>query len=341
MNINAVLSLLVAAYFCCAGANAVTIRTVPIGNPGNPGDVQPQGTFGSVPYNFRIGTTEVTNAQYVEFLNAVAATDTYFVYKTGYFRHNNIVRSGSPGSFTYAVKPADIVQSGPLAGTTYSYDEKPVAYVSSGDAMRFANWLHNGQPTGAQNASTTEDGAYTLNGAVTNEALVAVTRNAAARWWLPNEDEWYKAAYYDGLNGGYYAYPTGNDSTPNNNHPASDTGNSANYSTATDDSNYPMTNVGAYMLSKSPYGTFDQGGNVWEWNETHVAIFGPSRGLRGGSYSFPVLDLQASTGRNYKFASGFVDYVGFRVAGIPEPGCFTLGVMALLMLSLRRWTMLH
>jgi formylglycine-generating enzyme required for sulfatase activity len=25
--------------------------------------------------------------------------------------------------------------------------------------------------------------------------------------------------------------------------------------------------VGAYALSDSPYGTFDQGGNAWEWNE--------------------------------------------------------------------------
>ena len=41
-------------------ASAITIETVPVGNPGNAG-------VGSVGYNFRIGKYEVTNAQYTEF----------------------------------------------------------------------------------------------------------------------------------------------------------------------------------------------------------------------------------------------------------------------------------
>ena len=32
------------------------------------------------------------------------------------------------------------------------------------DTLRFANWMHNGRPTGAQGAGTTEGGAYTLTG---------------------------------------------------------------------------------------------------------------------------------------------------------------------------------
>ena len=63
-------------------AQAVTIDTVPVGNAGNAGDVQSQGTFGAVPYNYRIGTTAVTNAQYTEFLNAVAVTDPYALHNT-------------------------------------------------------------------------------------------------------------------------------------------------------------------------------------------------------------------------------------------------------------------
>ena len=38
------------------------------------------------------------------------------------------------------------------------------------------------------------------------------------------------------------------------------------------------TDVGAYTLSASPYGTFDQGGNVSEWNETGL---GSTLGIRG------------------------------------------------------------
>jgi hypothetical protein len=44
-------------------------------------------------------------------------------------------------------------------------DDKPVIAVSWFDALRFINWLENGQPVGLQDASTTEDGAYTFTGA--------------------------------------------------------------------------------------------------------------------------------------------------------------------------------
>ena len=61
-----------------------------------------------------------------------------------------IERSGSEGSFTYSAK----------AGMA----DKPVVFVSYYDALRFVNWLQNGQPTGPQSISTTEDGAYTIRG---------------------------------------------------------------------------------------------------------------------------------------------------------------------------------
>ncbi len=41
-----------------------------------------------------------------------------------------------------------------------------------------------------------------------------------------------------------------------------------------------LTPVGAFTQADSYYGTYDQGGNVWEWNDT---IIGSSRGVRGGS----------------------------------------------------------
>jgi formylglycine-generating enzyme required for sulfatase activity len=232
------------------------------------------------------------------------------------------VRSGSPGSYSYAVKPLAVGQ-GP-GGTDYTYDNKPLMYVSWYSAVRFANWLHNNQPSGAQNSSTTEDGAYTFTG----PAAVG-PRNVGAQWWIPSEDEWYKAAYFDPNLGTYFDYATGTNVAPNNNLPAGDTGNSANYFTGsytTGNFNYPLTDVGAYTLSSSPYGTLDQNGNVNEWNERE--FFGTYRGARGGDYSADAFYLRASYWGYGLPTSGSIS-LGFRVAEVPEPSALCLVLMAL------------
>lgn len=317
----------------CAASKAVTIPTVGVGNPNNsadtryvnsstPDDAHPNG-IGSVAYPFRIGMTEVTNAQYVAFLNAVAATDLYDLYSTSMesSTFGGIVRNGSAGAYSYAVKA-------PALSGMYGYENKPVAYVSVGDAMRFANWLSNGQPIGAEDATTTEDGAYTLNGATTDALLITVVRNARANWWLPNDDEWYKAAYYNATTGVYYDFATGTNNVPNHNLPPTDTGNSANFAIdfITSDG-YSLTDVGAYALSHSPYGTFDQMGNVSEWNET---LWGPYQRSRGGSWASPEDVLHASYW-GHLFPTVEYGAGGFRVAeiAIPEPSTIALACIAL------------
>jgi formylglycine-generating enzyme required for sulfatase activity len=61
-------------------ALAVTIDWVTVGLPGNMADEQTG--FGAVDYTYRISKYEVTNAQYVEFLNAVAASDPNGLYNS-------------------------------------------------------------------------------------------------------------------------------------------------------------------------------------------------------------------------------------------------------------------
>ena len=321
------LTIYLFALFVGAGsANGITIATVPVGNPGNVADSRyvndDHPNLGAVPYSYNIGKTEVTNAQYVAFLNAVAATDPYGLYDTQMASVSNggIIRSGSVGSYTYSVKPAAL-------GGTYNYANKPVDFVGWGDAIRFDNWLNNGQPTGGEDATTTEIGAYTLNGATSPSALALVTRNSGARWFLPNENEWYKAAYYNPSAGSYYDYPTSTNVPPNNNKPSFDTGNSANYynpstgGVTTGDAFHPNTDVGSYTLSASPYGTLDQGGNAKEWNETR---FGEFPGIRGGSTNDPLTNLSAAS---YGFNTpGGDSATGFRVAtiAVPEPASMPL-----------------
>lgn len=301
-----------------ASSQAATIDTALVGNVNNPPDANGRG---SVAKYFRIATKEVTNTQYVEFLNAVAASDSYGLYRTEMSTElkGGILRSGSSGSYSYSVKSPG--QSG-----AYDYAKKPVMYVSWYDSIRFTNWLHNGQGSG-----DTETGAYTLLGGTPIPSNGAsITRNAGARWFLPSEDEWYKSAYHknDGVTGNYWDYPTQSDTPPNNLLPTSDIGNSANHVNNsggyTRGPTYPMTDVGEYPITVGPYGTKDQAGNVFEWTEMLFNV--SDRVARGGSWNHFNSDMRFSSFRVFA-ASLESSTVGFRVATIPEPGTLLLGII--------------
>ena len=161
-------------------AGPITIDTVPVGDAGNANDPATGNLYGGVSYDYRIGTTEVTNAQYVAFLNEKAKSDPLGLYNTsmGSDVRGGISRTGVSGSFSYATKT--------------SMADKPVNYVSWYDAIRFANWVNNGQ-----GAADTENGAYTLlGGTATPSNGPNIPRNGDALWFVPSENEWYKAAYY-------------------------------------------------------------------------------------------------------------------------------------------------
>jgi formylglycine-generating enzyme required for sulfatase activity len=127
-------TILVFAALTNTASATVTFDWATVGNAGNAAD-QTTGR-GAVDYEYRISKYEVTNAQYAEFLNAVAASDPNKLYnqRMGFERWAGITRSGLSGSFTYATKA--------------NMDKKPVNYVSFFDSMRFTNWLHNGQGAG-------------------------------------------------------------------------------------------------------------------------------------------------------------------------------------------------
>jgi formylglycine-generating enzyme required for sulfatase activity len=301
----------------CVSASAVqaevVIETVSVGNPRNAADTRHETPgYGSVDYAFSIGKFEVTAGQYTEFLNAVANDDTYLLYSLSMWTSDHgckIERTGSSPDYSYSV-----------AG---DWADRPVNFVSWGDAARFANWLHNGQPTGVQDLSTTEDGSYYLNGVfISNAELLAIVREPEAIWVIPSEDEWYKAAYDDDVTGNYYDYPTRTDATPSNDLVDSDPGNNATFydGVLTIGDPYFRTEVGAHVNSESPYGTFDQGGNVWEWNE--ATLYGSYRGVRGGSFSSSSYEvyvtLQAAT-RSIGLPNGAYGNLGFRVADVSRP----------------------
>ena len=275
-------AILVAISLVTPAFAVINIDYASIGNAGNAADAATGSVYGAVAYAYQIAKNETTISQYAEFLNAAAKTDSYSLYSpnmtTSYI--NGISQSGVSGSFTYSVNPGSA--------------NKPITFVSWFDAARFCNWLQNGQQTGAGAALTAETGANTLSGATSG----IITKNVGATVWIPSESEWYKAAYYDPNKGGVGVGGYWQQANQTNTMAGNTIGvaNSANYYdgdyVGSGNGSFPtsnaLTDVGAYGLnSDSAYGTNDQAGNVFEWND--AVISGSSRGLRGGSWALRCL----------------------------------------------------
>ena len=304
-------------------ARAVTIDRVTVGDPGNTADTTGSpNPAGAVADSFQIMKYEFTNQQYTDFLNSVAATDTYSLYNAsmGSNARGGITQSGTSGAYTYA--------------TRTNMGDKPVNYVSWFDAARVSNWLMNG----GTSSSSTETGAYTFIGGQTTGNAPAV--NSGATVYIPTEDQWYKAAYYKGgsTNAGYWNYATQSDLAPTavtagltGIGSSGSTGNFANYNSAaswngeTGNVTTVGTNGGA-----SAYDAFDMSGNVFEWNDLTGAA-GSSRGVRGGVWGSDAFSL-SSSGRNTISPSGEDFLMGFRLASpvaVPEPSTWVMAAVGL------------
>ncbi|BBO32909.1 formylglycine-generating enzyme family protein [Lacipirellula parvula] len=321
-----ILSAFVASW--ATPAHAVSFSFAHVGNAGNAAD--PRTGLGAVAYSYSISKTEVTNAQYVEFLNKVDpagsnALGLFYASMAGV--NGGIEKTGATDGARYVAR----------AGR----EQQPVSSVSFFHAMRFVNWLHNGQGNGG-----TESGVYTIGSGIDE------VRSANAKFWIPSQDEWYKAAYHDstaGTAGVYFDFPTGSNAIPISDKPA-DNPSAANYFNddglangfndgyAVSGSTSPIpgalfTDVGAYTQAASPYGTFDQDGNVEEWNESVGPGF--ARDLRGSSAMGGYPEMQVDW-RNWAHPMFGHETFGFRVATVPEPGAAVLGAMAVAGLFFRK-----
>ena len=317
------------------------IDFVTVGDPGNPADST---GFGAVSSEFEMGESEITNDQYAEFLNAVASEDDWSLvegFVEGLFypametnARGGIRRHGKPGSYTYSVKP--------LMG------DKPVVYVSFLSACRYCNWLHNGKPRPRcrrMTPSTTEDGTYDLTAIVGGgwPAPSQIVRKQGATYFLPNENEWYKAAYYEptrpgfdptkpisSSNSPYWNYGTRSDMLPI---PALASsigdvangfiGNVTNYlkgaewdsdqdGTVERSENGNVTTVeSGGFPNVSYYGVSDIEGNATEWTEGKLGNW--ARIQRGASWSYGDGQI-GKDWRYYQHPVQEVDNSGIRVA---------------------------
>jgi sulfatase modifying factor 1 len=289
-----------------SGANQFTIDFTTIGNPGDAADFT---GYGSVGYSYRIGTYAISQ--------------------------NQIDKATASGL-------ANVV-AGPWSG------DQPAANMTWYESAAFVNWL---------NTSKGFQPAYNLtwSGSTWSMALWTVTdpgydennlyRNSLAKYFLPSENEFYKAAYGKSDGNGYYLYPTASDSTPT----AVSSGTTAG--TAVYNQSWGQGPASVYEAGGlSSYGTMGQGGNVWQWEESAFDGVNDSvtetRGIRGGYWGGWFDTLQSSL-RYDGFSSlapeEMDSYIGFRVASVadvgsaPEPSTYALYALGIIgtLLAVRR-----
>jgi len=160
-----------------SGGNAFTIDFVTIGNPGNPVDTGTTGnyfsSYGGVGTTFQMGKYEISEDM--------------------------------------------INKANTLGGLLITRDTRGVNKAATGvswnEAARFVNWLNVSSGSSAAYKFAVQPGGGGYTG---NENLVLWTvsdagydagnlyRNKKARYFLPSENEWYKAAFYSGSGTTYF-----------------------------------------------------------------------------------------------------------------------------------------
>lgn len=289
------------------GANQFTIDFTTIGNPGNAADPltffgSPGGFgYGSVGYSYRIGTYAISQ--------------------------NQIDKATASG--------LQNVVAGAWRG------DQPAANMTWYESAAFVNWLNTSTGNQAAYKLSYTDGAWSMSlwdSFDPGYNSFNQYRNANAKYFLPSENEFYKAAYGKGDGSGYYLYPTASDTAPTA--VASGTANG----TAVYGQSFFQGPASVYAAGGiSSYGTMGQSGNVVQWEET--GFFGSNvdptgaRRTRGGSWVSPASSLLTSSSSG-AFADFSLFDLGFRIASvIPEPSTYALmgiGVVALFIVSRRK-----
>jgi formylglycine-generating enzyme required for sulfatase activity len=153
---------------------------------------------------------------------------------------------------------------------------------------------------------------------------ISATHKPDARYWIPTENEWYKAAYYDPSPAGpvdhYWLFPFRSDVVE---------GRPANFYNGTFTvTGQPtlslyrtfLVDVRSFSGSHSYYGTLNQAGNVEEWTEGDGFSEGPRP--RGGHWSGPQDQAYYRMMSFYNYplsTNGKGELVGFRVATVANP----------------------
>jgi formylglycine-generating enzyme len=279
-----------------SGGNAFDIEFITVGNPNNPPDTHANTTVtgrGLVDHTYRIAKYEIS-AGMIDKANAVSQV------------------AGAPLGITQAA---------------VSSPDKAAYFISWLEAARFVNWLNTSTGYVAAYKFDAGGGFFVWSPGDFGYDPTNQYRNSFAKYFLPTDSEWYKAAFYDPKSATYFSYPTGSDSAPT---PV--TGGTAEgtavYAQAQDLGSVDSTAAGGL----SPFGTMAQGGNVWEYMES-VANISSVRRARGGDWNDTAASVRASVVPPQSAPNTENLTVGIRVAStfVPEPptallalSCFTV-----------------
>jgi formylglycine-generating enzyme required for sulfatase activity len=282
-------------------------------------------TFGSGPHAFTIDFASVTDAGNTAGVQGYGAVDYEFRLSTHEVTEDILQRA---------------VQAG-LTGVTAGAwtGDQPAAFVDWFEAAAFVNFLNTDRGFTPAYDLAWEDGNWTMNLWSPAEAWQLggqnLYRHKDAWYFLPSENEWFKAAYYQGggTNAGYWIYPTQQDTAP----AAVASGTLAGTAVyAEQDAPAPVFVSGGL----SAYGHRGLGGNVAEWMESAWDGLNDAsdeeRAVRGGDW-FGSFEELAAPSRDFNAPLYESDFIGFRVASVPEPS--TVALLALAGAAAGLWTL--
>lgn len=266
------------------GVNEFTIEFVTV--PG--GNVADDTGYGAVPYDYQMAKHEISRVM-IENHNAQSSGPVIDMYNMTSFGGN-----------------------GPNI---------PATGISWNEAARFVNWL---------NTSSGHPPAYKFTTMGKEDDITPWQvgdpgyngdnpfRNSQAKYCLPSEDEWYRAAFFDPLansgTGGYWDYAIGSNAVPTA-VSSGTSGYSVVYAQTLSNGPAIVTSAGGI----SPLGTMAQNGNAIEWTETSFSGVNDgganTRVVRGGYWSDTSAFL-LPTNRFEVEPLGTTLVYGFRVASV-------------------------
>lgn len=340
------------------------IEFVTVGDPGNAG--YPESTAdwtgdydrrgrGAVGYEYRIGRTEITSGQWMEFLNAFAPRPIAPRVLELLGNHNDFYFGPNwSGAQRVDADPVQRTARYELRTDTPDAAHVPVWGIGWRMAAMYTNWLHNDKSlewdallTGAYDTRPwdrrPDTGGYTDS----------LAHEPDAKFWIPSLDEWAKAAYYDPDRfgpgqGGWWRRHYRSDEIPTPGYPGNPGAQTSTGIPSIPEFDREVLNItlGSYTVSLSPWGLLDTAGGtqeiVTEWTSEdplrHYRVL--TQGSYAGSSTVHPQGLEIYRAyASRAFAGGSNQLIGgdtvagIRIAAaIPAPGAG--GVMCVLLVMI-------